>query len=182
MKKKIIVSPSGQLQYITDLVDNKILISEIVISSDCDYVDLTGLDSDVDGGYILEVAIINNATSDTGYYLYVNGDTTNSNYRVQYIAAAGGSLFVNRFDKPMLNYVAPNSVVSLSINIQCINEHFRYITITNASATADQDICAGLWVGKKHSTITKIISLRISADQTNGIGANSRFILKRIRG
>ena len=158
------------------------IISEITISSDCDYIDFTGLDSDIDGGYILECAIVNHATSDTGYYLYVNGDTTNSNYKGQYFATCGGTIFNGRTDNPSINYIPSNSNINLTINIKCINGYFKFIVIGNAVATADHDISTGLWAGNRNSTITKITSLRISADQTNGIGANSKFILKRMRG
>ena len=158
------------------------IISEIVISSNCDYIDFTGLDSNVDGGYILEGAIVNNATSTstTCYFLYVNGDTNNSNYKMQYLDMKGTSLVANRENSSNFISVALNSTLNVFVNIKSVNGRFRYIAIFNGEG--EEDIFDSIRSVKRTSTITKITSLRIVANQTNGIGANSRFILKRIRG
>jgi len=157
------------------------IISEITISSNCDYVDFTGLDSDIDGGYILESAIVNNSGATCYYSLYVNGDTTAGNYSYQRLYADGTTIGAGRANASYIAITVAGDYINVFTDIKVINGLFRYISTASEQSTAP-GVCGEMLWGRKASTITKITSLRVSASATNGIGAGSKFILKRIRG
>jgi hypothetical protein len=155
------------------------IIAEITISSNCDYVDFTGLDSDIDGGYILECAIVNNASQNGYYSLFVNGDTNGSNYSYQRLGVEGSTVSGVSGNSAPICFSIPSDKVNIFVNIKIIGGLFRYISLgsTQYSGGVHGDL---IW-GRKSATITKITSLRVSVSQTNGIGAGSKFILKKIR-
>lgn len=150
------------------------MLQEIKVTSASTSITFTGLDSSVHGGYVLVVDMINNATANSDYYLFVNNDTTLANYNDQYRQIigntfSGGSGSTSRFVFCPANGGYSKTLIDISI---LTNGIFSYISNNFRSDLTLQD-----FAGKKIATIPKITSLTITAQTANAIGVGSNFRL-----
>jgi len=156
------------------------VLAEVEVTSDCDYVDFTGLDINRDWFYVLQTIIKNSHSSSLGYYIFVNGDTTLTNYYSQYIVGRSTTISAGRYNEP---YWSSCSAGSGSFATGFIskgpNGHFVYEVIYKRDI--DANLNAYFFVGNKTSPVANITSIRISAGVSGAIGAGSRFILARPR-
>jgi len=156
------------------------VLAEVNVASNCDYVDFTGLDINSDWFYILQNTIKNPLGSDSNYYLFVNGDTTTTNYYSQRLTGDYTSVSADRYNAPYWS--------------KCESGHTEFTTgfITKApdgrpvyeliyKRGQTSTIRIYLFVGEKVSSVTNITSLRIAAQVSGAIGAGSKFILARPR-
>ena len=155
-------------------------VAEVEVSSDCDYVEFTGLDGNSAWFYILFFTIKNSSGSDTGYRTYVNGDTENTNYYVQNIIGNGSSISSARGNSAEIGYVAAGERLSIEATItKDPDGYFRVYSKQNRyiGSNVQVDIRAVC----KTATITNITSLRVQSSVADAIGAGSKFILFKAR-
>ena len=155
-------------------------VSEVNVSSNCTYVDFTGLDGNSAWFYRLFASIKNPSGSDSTYYIYVNGDTTNTNYYNQFLQANGTTVNANRQNLPAIGAI--NSGYGGLFNVSITKDpdgYFRfYSAINRESGSGIKNLSRS---GIKTATITNITSLRVQAETSNAIGAGSKLILFKVR-
>ena len=59
------------------------VLADVTVSSNCDYVDITGLDINTDKFYTLYLTLKNSADSTCAYHIFVEEDYTTTNYYSQ---------------------------------------------------------------------------------------------------
>jgi len=161
------------------LIDWQVL-AEVEVSSDCDYVDFTGLDINRDWEYYLDVVIKNPTGENCGYYLFVEGDYVTTNYYTQSIIGNDTSAVAARTNNPVISY--PYAGERSLSNVRITRDpdgYFRYVSVVNRNTGSSQQ--AAIRIGSKTAPVSNITSLRVSASVSGGIGAGSRFILARPR-
>ena len=155
-------------------------VAEVNVASDSDYVDFTGLDSDSDWFYMLIATVKNSASSGCWYYLYVNGDYTKADYYMQRIDGIDTSVGGNRLNYPGFGYADNSKRTFFKGSItRDPDGYFRFLS--SVTMSSGSSIWGQIIWGSKTATITNITSLRLSAQQTSGIGAGSKFILLRTK-
>jgi len=161
------------------LIDWQVL-AEVEVASDCDYVDFTNLDINRDWFYILLFTVKNPTASGTRYFLYVEGDYTNTNYYNQQIWGDGATVGANRVNEASISYVLSGGRASGSVTITKDSDgYFRYFD--NYSYKTGSSIQDVFRAGSKTAPVSNITSLRVAAEVSGAIGAGSRFILARPR-
>jgi len=161
------------------LIDWQVL-AEVEVSSDCDYVDFTGLDINRDWFYVLQTVIRNPQSSPATYYIFVNGDTTVTNYYSQKVHGHSTTVAANNYNVPAwTNLTTGEEGFATGFISKDLGGHFVYELIDKRNA--DANLFIYLFVGNGTSPVTNITSIRISADVSGAIGAGSRFILARPR-
>jgi hypothetical protein len=151
-------------------------IAEISVSSNVDYVDITGLNINNDRVYVL-YSIVKNPTSTAGSIkLYVEGDTTNTNYYTQRTYSSGSSVFAGREN---IGYIGISSggdvgmgvcvIMKTSTNIPTWTVHWN----RNVGSSIETMSASGCCISPK----SNITTIRIVGAASGGIGAGSYFLL-----
>ena len=176
-------SPSAELDVNGDILADNILIkvSEVNVSSNCNYVEFTNLDGNSAWFYKLLFVVKNAGASTCKYALYVNGDTTDTNYYSQRFEAYGTSTVIERYNN---NYfcqgiASGERAMATATITKDPDGYFRWTS--QAGQASGSSIHIQLWAGVKNATITNITSIRVAASVPNGIGAGSKLILYKAR-
>lgn len=148
------------------------VIYETTLSSIQDEIDITGLNHDA---LIVEVLVYSNVSSD--YYLYPNGDTTNSNYRFQIshsnnlnIGGDKGSIPKFGFTGFAGTYSSAIGQIRTGIRYQCFSETLFQVDINNNNyynRSIKVDKVAG-------GTPNPITTLKLKGAGTNVFGVGTR--------
>jgi len=158
------------------------VIGEINVTSDTTYVEFTGLDINQDEEYEL-IILAKNPTADGCHYdLFINGDTTGTNYYSQLLRGYGNNVTAARFNEPTISYMNANHTNFIKVKIGLDPDgYMRFISHEAPNPPTDNLVETDLRHGMKINTVTNITSIRIQAGATNAIGADSKFILCRIK-
>jgi len=156
------------------------VLAEVEVASDCDYVDFTGLDINSDWFYILFMTIKNPTASDSGYYLFAEGDYTSTNYYSQYVYGNNTTVSAARQNSPVVGSLVAGEREMVSVEItKDPDGYFRYFLRESRKVSTSQDLV--IRAGSKTAPVSNITSLRVSAIVSGAIGAGSKFILARPR-
>jgi len=156
------------------------VIAEVEVEADCDYVEFTGLDINSDKAYVIFIVRKNPLSVDDALKMYVNGDTDDANYYVQYILAHETTIGGDR-----LNFASTGTSTANTADFRVIfltldtNGYARAIIFTNKDVPSSVDILLIMWA--KATTETNITTIRFQASNAGGIGAGSKFILCRVK-
>jgi hypothetical protein len=151
-------------------------VMEINVTSNTTQVTITGLDINTDKFYLMFTKWKNSTTTRAPISMYVEGDTTATNYYVQFLGADGATLGANRENDA---YIA---------DIQAGNEYTQLILMQRTPNGYPVAISVGQrWVGSAVSNETRIWSrVATTANITRldfiggveyEIGAGSRIII-----
>jgi len=155
-------------------------IAEVEVSSDTDYVEFTGLDGNSAWFYVLFASIKNPTSNNSEYYLFVNEDTTTTNYYTQSIYANGTTIATTNVNLPRLGHCTSGKSLIANVTIsKDAADYFRAISLCNRESPTN--LYPHLNFIAKSATITNITSLRIQAETASAIGAGSKFILFKVR-
>ena len=155
-------------------------IAEVNVSSNCTYVDFTGLDGNSAWFYVLFATIKNPTSNYCEYGIYVNGDTTNNHYYFQWVHGGGNSVSGNRGNPGIVATAeSGHKVFSVIYITKDPDGYFMYEANMNKKPASSIEL--DYRVGAKTETISNITSLRIQSTHDNGIGAGSKFILFKVR-
>lgn len=157
-------------RYLSNMVEEK------RITADCSSITFSGLDSLVDGDYILDFKIIGLAASGS-IALFINGDTNLANYNKEYSQITGGSHNIGNQNGSYADiaHTTASSRVSGRADIKVVNGKAQVSTFYSLTSSGDiTEINTGSLCHK--TTITKITSLLISCAGIY-IGAGSVFRL-----
>jgi len=158
--------PSGTLR----------LVASTEVTSDTTSVSFTNLDINTDKMYVIICNVKNNTASTSSYNLFINSDTTTTNYYTQLLQAAGTALSANRFTSPQVLYLTAGtrgvSTVKVFLDadsyLKCAFEHLR------DTGSGILYVCGHV---SKTASVTNITQIDIQASITNAISAGSTFAL-----
>jgi len=153
-------------------------IFEYTVPANTTAIEITGLDLDNDKIYELVFNAKNPTVSRTDYYLYFNGDTTNTNYYAQWMWVEGTRVSCARTNKPYLMELGSGtSGIVICKIIRAIDGMARY----NASATMGSlETIRSLDIKGSWITSANVTSIRIQSEIATAIAANSKVYLMRL--
>lgn len=159
------------------------LLADITVGTATTSVDITGLNIGK-GDEVVLVSDVANVTTFCGYGLFVNNNTTSTNYWSQHLAGVGTSVVAERTNNP--RYLYNNSAVLRSVSIAKIKLTNSGYFIFQSSSSRDYSngtrILVGDWYGTSTFTMSAITSLKTICEVTNNISSGSRFQIYRIAG
>jgi hypothetical protein len=158
-----------------------VVVAEVNVGANCDYVDFTGLDINTDKQYILFVVLKNPQTSNSDYWLYVEGNYTNTNYYSQYIYGSGTTLNVGRITGAYIATAPAGDRTRATAWINRDADGYPRWNVMECRSPGSTVAIQQLAVTKT-ATVTNITSIRISASVAGGIGTGSYLLLCKARG
>lgn len=157
-------------------------VSEASPSTNVDYVEFTGLDVNSDKMYVLLVNLKNPLGSSCWYNIFVEGDTTATNYYSQHLSVSGTSIAATRYNSPYIAGIGSGADAEASLVIFITKDadgRFRSMTLLNRHAPSGVDL--GMSVQVKVAAISNLATIRIAAESAGGISTGSYFALFKVR-
>jgi hypothetical protein len=155
-------------------------VAEVLVPSNCDYVDFNSLNINIDKVYTLFALLKNGSATMTEIYLYRNGDYTNANYYLQYLRVYGTSIGYDRLNSPNVMWMPGSGVTFGYVNIaRSILGHMLAGCLYPQNSGSAIEI--SMRMVSSANTTSNITSLRIAAYMAGGIGAGSILILCKPR-
>ena len=155
------------------------VVSEVNIGSAVDYVDFTGLDGNTDKFYELFLTITNPEAA-ASFFLFVNGDTTVTNYYEQYLDANGTTVVAGRSNDPTVAYAAIGERTMARVTItRDPDGYFKYLCLM--SYKTGSAVILQSRAGSKTGTVANITSLRVASSVAGAIGVGSNLLLCKPR-
>jgi hypothetical protein len=150
-------------------------VAEVTVSSNTTSVSLTGLDINTAKMYILQF-LVKNAGTACFYYLFVNNNTTQTNYYTQYFGVGGTGTNAQRANDARFNYTNASSESFVCSFIGLTPDgKYKALTIdgrqTGSSTEVDLEFASSTF------TMSNITDLTIQAGSANQIAAGSKVIL-----
>jgi hypothetical protein len=155
-------------------------VADIIVTTACTSVDITGLAIDKNSEYVLVSDVICGASA-SSYALFANANVTNTNYYHQELQSYATSLYAGRINS---NRFCGSNSNSKNLNI-------ANIKLTNSGYFVFQSTAVGMYGGTTPNidnyygtstfTVTSITSLKITSEAANMIAAGSCFTLYKIR-
>lgn len=165
-----------------NFTDNELeLLSDIEITSATTQVDFTGLNIQEDEEIVLKLNIFTSTTNEW-IRLRINGNTTSTNYYMQYISVFNTTINGVRENNIEVSFGRQNLHSFSDVYIKLTNNGY---VITQSNST-DSLGGSGVGIFDIYGTSTfqvpSITKLTFIADQTSGIGIGSRFQLYKVKG
>lgn len=136
--------------------------------------------SDLDGDtydYQVFCNFFNTCGSNTDYYIYLNGDTTATNYNREGMYSAGGSGGATNVNNSIIIGVVANNNYAFG-NVIIAKDPSGYHTMISLFNRYSSSSMTGINTeGILHKSNTQITSLTLTSGTASGISANSRFVL-----
>lgn len=156
------------------------LLADITVGTATTSVDITGLNIGK-GDEVLLVSSMNNVVANTSEArIFINGNTTVSNYYTQRIYAMSTSRGASRFNSSTA-IINDNVDTTLAITtIKLTNSGFFVCQSQNSRKIGTGSLLLDDWYATSTFTVTSITSLKIESSLTNAIGIGSRFQLYKI--
>jgi hypothetical protein len=151
------------------------------ISANTLTVDFTGLDARNRGPYLLWGTIYNSGSSSENYFIYFNGDYTNTNYYIQYIYCDTTAVGANRLNKPAPIYVVYGKSASFWSYIYLDARGWQR-AMGQTEMDDPQYLWFSTWALSRTISATNLTDIRIAGGTYNPIGPGSRFVLFKFRG
>lgn len=155
-------------------LDTGLLVAEILVTgSAVTSVSFAGLDGNAHGGYFLEAFIYNSAAI-ADYKMYVENDTTDTDYQGAFVSGSTAGSVGNGYAKPVLSNQGAGIIAAIYADIQIISGWYSVI-----ASSYRHDGYSILWGFRKNAVIANITRLDIVASAASAIGIGSRFRLFR---
>lgn len=169
---------NGNTATFTPLQSN--LVADILVPSATTQVDITGLDSNLHGGYTILADVSNATASSSLISCYVNDDITPANYYTQQINAASTSISSTRYNtnRCIAMEASVGAAVFGMIEVSLGGGDKCRISSTTSRGsgsgiTIDQEFCS------KVATVSNVTKLSFVAAVASSIAAGSRFSVYR---
>jgi len=156
------------------------LISEQILTSTATDIDFTGLDLEDAGIYYLEIISKKTATGVDGIYLYMNDDTTDSNYKTQQFWA----------DNTTVNAENTTNTPFIGLGADTTGQIYIKVSISKMSGGKPMFHCnwidagyprGGLYLGSKNST-DNVTEIKLRNGTSNGWVSGTFVRLYQMRG
>lgn len=140
-------------------------------------VDFTGLDLETDHAYMIVGYLLNDVgTSGGDLRLFVNSDTTTTNYYRQEISRSATTMAGDRVNNPRIGNMASNPTNQLIVIFMSkISGQEPYaVAFNNPAAPASILWDSHFWV---HNSTTNVTSISLASENANHISDGSRIAL-----
>lgn len=156
-------------------------VSDIIIGSAVTNIDITGLEIYKNSEYMLVSDISNSSATDASYRLLINGNTTVTNYYMQYLSSSSTSTSSGRANYPEFSWSPSGYRSSALTRLKLSNSGYftAFSEITRKYNSTTLEIQSEIL--SSTFTSTNITQIRISSTITNGIGIGSRFQLYKLK-
>lgn len=153
------------------LPDNLVFEYEVTGSA-VTTITATGLDLNADGGnWEIHFGVVSATDTDSAIRLYINNDTTYTNYISRYIFCGGTSITTDAINDTNITYIYTNANISYAVsNIGIVNNHICY----NTHDSRDNASKSALVNCYKSTTDTNITQLDFTCATASGIGVGSK--------
>jgi hypothetical protein len=157
-------------------------VADITVGTATTSVNITGLNIDKTGEYML-VSDYNNTSTGTPYYLFCNANVTDTNYYTQTLCAYSTTIDRYRTNNAMFFQNTGSKKGGCFTNIKLTNSgYFIFQSNYLANYGSDGASCeAYSSYGTSTFTATSITSLTITSRDSNAIGIGSRFQLYKMK-
>ena len=156
-----------------------ILVSEVNVTSPVTSVLFDGLNINLDGNYALFLEATHNLNANVWYSVFINEDTNSSNYRMQRVSFNAANVQAARFNfSGILRVETIDRTGYSTARMALVNNKFHCIAEATLGEPANYRLYS-FGVRYMYSQ-TNVTRLRISANNTNGIGIGSRIRLYRL--
>lgn len=178
---KLVNNIGGVWKSAWDSVGKYELLGDITLSASATTVDITGLNISAGEEILLVSDMINSGTAGS-LYLFVNGNTTVSNYYSQRFDIESSTKTAARYNIPYIT-----GLVASTRNIDFIKIRMNqqgYFTYQDETIRryGSSTIEWAQYFGSSTFTISSITQLTITADASNAIYTGSRFRIYKIGG
>jgi len=155
-------------------------VAEVNVSSDCNYVELSGLDINTDKFYVLFASITNPTSDRILYYICAEGHNSESEYYHAELSVYGDTISAKRGQGYPLIARVEAGVSGLAVVFITLDSlgRYRHLSIQTAN---ESTIDIRIDVGVSTFTLSNLTTLTIRPLFGNIIGAGSKFILCRVR-
>jgi len=150
------------------------LVKHVKLDADQTSVDLDGLNLDADWFYLLVFNIKNPLGSGCKYFLFFNGNETQTDYWYQGMGADHDTRWSARENKPDMLFLGAGAETSVIGVIGRVN-HPTYSCVAHS-----ENIGSNINIRLKIVTYTKdenVTKITIKSETANGIGAGSKILL-----
>ncbi|UTU47207.1 hypothetical protein [Huginn virus] len=135
---------------------------------------ITGLNLNGNQFYLVLIRVANLASSNADYYLYINGDTTNSHYARQNVYGNGTSVTAAQANDAFIGTVSANSMGTFTLLIQASGSG-RPMVWGGCARDADTTTPKVYCFNYCSYSVLNMSSLTFAGTVANSIGANSLF-------
>lgn len=158
----------------------ELVSTTIIAGSAADNINLTGLDIDTDGEYLIMLDVVNDGASAQQYLLTINGDETVTNYKSQLSHMESTTHSISNNATPVMNVsgISQNLAAFFQIWISLDSEDvMRALSVGNATDAPWLEQAAI----KKTGTTANITSIKIAGTNTDGMGISTRLRLYKTK-
>jgi hypothetical protein len=157
-------------------------VADITVASDTTQVDISSLSIGKDSEYLLVADIAKGASGSSVVGLYVNDNTTATNYYSQRIEGNDSTAAADRFNSAFFTnlFDSTRSMIYAHIKLSEIGAYTaQSYTISHAGTTTLT--LRNFFISSTSEAITSITKLNVKSDVASGIGSDSRFTLYKLK-
>jgi len=175
-------SPLGSNISISELDFSIIsLIASGTLDAAATSIALTGLDINSDGAYRIHIWGKNALNSARFLYLYVNADTTATNYYVQFVRG-DGAVDGGRENSPKIVYASNLEMFSCTVDVFRTPDGYIHAHYYNGFGLAGSDIGWKTGSVASQATHANVTTLTITADAADMMGIGTKYAIYKIPG
>jgi hypothetical protein len=139
-------------------------------------LECTGLDISSYAFFWIIFCVKNASAAESYYYLLINGDTTLTNYYVQYLTVNTSTLSAARVNDPRILILA-TGLCGQTSGVMTLDPtgNARAVLDGNRSVGSGIDMYKAAWA--KTAVVANVTRVTIQASQTTGIGTGSRLLV-----
>lgn len=155
------------------------VISDTTLSAPQTVIDFTSFDINAEGAIIIECTILNSSGLPEPYNLYMAGDFIDADYRTTRVFNVG--LSANNNNSDIVGGLANNGTITMFILISL--DPSGLPTALVRGSTFEPGPFVGVFNNSHYLSVVQpnITSVRIAADNANGLGIGSRFIVSEMK-
>ena len=151
-----------------------------VSGSAVSYIDITGLSITDDNEYLLTATFENTSATDSKVFMFVNGNTTNTNYYSQTITANTSTLTSSRGNESVFSGCNTGKASYCVANIFVTNGN-RFVCQGHTARNLDSAILILDRYATSTFDVSTITSIRVQSEITNALGVGTRIRLYKLK-
>lgn len=156
-------------------------IADITVSADTTQVDISNINFD-ETNELLLIADVNNSSGLTSNYsIYVNGDTTETNYYVQEKKAVDTAVTSIKNNNAVFGAIDNTKNMLSLIKIKPTFDNYFIFQAETTQNVGEIDVSLKKSYGAKLATISGVTSLSMISSTADAIGTGSRFKLYKLK-
>lgn len=155
------------------------VLSDVTLEAAATYIEVTGLDYLETGPWILTMLVRNPLSQTVGVSFFVNTDYTTANYYTQVLAAIAGARSSVRNNNALFAWNA-DLLSSIHTGMIARNPGGFVTWMCDGSRYGGSSVDFVSRFVTHKNTQTNVTSIRVTANQTNGLGIGTRLLLTRM--